>query len=57
MEGVDATVRPDVELPPEIAANWTYGADAIAALNRVDYAALNAVKTDWIDRWNEVFGM
>ncbi|SMY08943.1 ABC transporter substrate-binding protein [Flavimaricola marinus] len=57
MEGVDATVRPDVELPPEIAAGWTYGADAIAVLNRVDYAALNAVKSDWIDRWNEVFGM
>ena len=57
MEGVDATVRPDVELPADIAAGWTYGADAIAGLNRVDYAALNAAKTDWIDRWNEVFGM
>ena len=57
MEGVDATVRPDVELPADVAAGWTYGADAIAGLNRVDYAALNAAKTDWIDRWNEVFGM
>ncbi|MEM7615273.1 MAG: ABC transporter substrate-binding protein [Pseudomonadota bacterium] len=57
MQGVDATVRPDVELPPEVAAGWTYGADAIAGLNRIDYEALNAAKTDWIDRWNEVFGI
>ncbi len=57
MEGVDAPVRTDIELPPEIAAGWTYGAEAIAGLNRIDYAALNAAKTDWIDRWNEVFGM
>lgn len=57
MQGVDAPVRPDVELPAEIAAGWTYGADAIAELNRIDYAALNAAKSDWIDRWNEVFGM
>lgn len=57
MEGVDAPVRTDVELPPEIAAGWTYGADAIAALNRIEYEALNAAKSDWIDRWNEVFGM
>lgn len=57
MEGVDAPVRADIELPPEIAAGWTYGAEAIAELNRIDYAAMNTVKSDWIDRWNEVFGM
>lgn len=57
MEGVDATVRPDVELPAEVAAGWTYGAEAIAGLKRINYGAINAAKTDWIDRWNEIFGM
>jgi putative spermidine/putrescine transport system substrate-binding protein len=28
----------------------------IGSLRRIDYAAMNAAKTDWIDRWNEVFG-
>ena len=56
MEGVDAPVHTGVELPPEVAAGWTYGADQIGSLNRIDYAAINAVKTDWIDRWNELFG-
>lgn len=57
MEGVDAPVNVNVELPEDVAAGWTYGQEQIDSLNRVDYAALNAVKTDWIDRWNEVFGM
>ena len=56
-QGVDAPVNAEVELTGEEAANWTYGAEAIAALNRVDYERLNAVKTDWIDRWNEIFGL
>jgi putative spermidine/putrescine transport system substrate-binding protein len=57
MQGVDAPVHASVELPPEIAAGWTYGEDAIAMLNRVDYAVMNASKSDWIDRWNELFCM
>ncbi len=56
-QGVDAPVNAEVELTAEEAANWTYGAEAIASLNRIDYGQLNAVKTDWIDRWNEVFGL
>ncbi|QDY70750.1 polyamine ABC transporter substrate-binding protein [Qingshengfaniella alkalisoli] len=56
-QGVDAPVNDDVELTPEEAALWTYGDDMIASLNRLDYEALNAAKTDWIDRWNEIFGM
>ena len=56
-EGVDAPINATVELTPEQAANWTYGAEAIAALNTMDYAKMNAAKTDWIDRWNEIFGM
>ena len=56
-QGVDAPVNTEVELTPEQASIWTYGPDAIAALNRMDYAKMNAAKTDWIDRWNEIFGM
>ncbi len=55
-DGVDAPIVASVELTPEEAAPWTYGADQIAALNRVDYAALNAAKSDWADRWVEIFG-
>ena len=41
-----------------IDANQSYSTkNAIAALNRMDYAKMNAAKTDWIDRWNEIFGM
>lgn len=55
-QGVDAPVRTDVDLTPEQAALWTYGAEKIASLSRVDYSAMNAAKTAWIDRWNEIFG-
>ena len=56
-QGVDAPVNAEVDLTEEEAANWTYGADEIAALNRIDYSRMNAVKTEWIDRWNEIFGL
>lgn len=56
-QGVDAPVNMDVVLEPEEAALWTYGPEAIAKLNRMDYSKMNAVKIDWIDRWNEVFGL
>lgn len=56
-EGVDAPVNTSVELTPEQASLWTYGADVIAGLQRLDYAKLNAAKTAWVDRWNEIFGM
>jgi len=56
-QGVDAPVNTSVTLTPEQAALWTYGADVIAGLQRVDYVKLNAAKTGWIERWNEVFGM
>ena len=57
MEGVDAPVNTNVELPEDVAAGWTYGQAQIDSLKRLDYAKLNAAKTDWIDRWNEIFGM
>jgi putative spermidine/putrescine transport system substrate-binding protein len=56
-QGVDAPVNTAVELSPEEASIWTYGADVIATLQRVDYAKMNAAKGGWVDRWNEIFGM
>jgi len=56
-EGVDAPVNMSVELTPEQASLWTYGADVIAGLQRIDYAKMNAAKGGWVDRWNEIFGM
>jgi putative spermidine/putrescine transport system substrate-binding protein len=56
-EGVDAPVATAVKLTPEQAALWTYGADTIASLQRLDYGKLNAAKASWIERWNELFGM
>ncbi|MDP1670182.1 ABC transporter substrate-binding protein [Phaeovulum sp.] len=56
-QGVDAPSGRNVVLSPEAAAKWTYGAEMIAGLKRIDYAAMNAAKAGWIDRWNEVFGM
>ncbi|MGV3651970.1 MAG: ABC transporter substrate-binding protein [Devosia sp.] len=55
-EGVDAPVVKSVTLTPEQAALWTYGADVIEGLQRIDYQKMNAAKTGWIDRWNELFG-
>ncbi len=55
--GVDAPVHTAVELTDEQAALWTYGDEMIAGLQRVDYDQMNAAKNDWIDRWNETFGM
>lgn len=56
-QGVDAPVVKSVELTPEQAALWTYGADTIAGLQRIDYVKMNAAKGGWVDRWNELFGM
>lgn len=56
-QGVDAPVVKSVALTPEQASLWTYGADVIAGLQRIDYAKMNAAKGGWVDRWNEIFGM
>jgi putative spermidine/putrescine transport system substrate-binding protein len=56
-QGVDAPVNSEVELTAEQAALWTYGDEMISSLNRMDYEKMNAAKTQWIDRWNEIFGM
>ena len=56
-QGVDAPVSTKVVLTPDKAKLWTYGPDMIAKLTRIDYAKLNEAQSDWIDRWNEIFGM
>jgi putative spermidine/putrescine transport system substrate-binding protein len=56
-QGVDAPVAKAVTLTPEQASLWTYGADVIEGLQRVDYVKMNAAKGGWVDRWNEIFGM
>jgi len=49
---VDSPVNSEVALSDEEAAGLTYGADLIASLQTVDWAAVNAAKPDWIERWN-----
>ena len=55
--GVDAPTAKSVELSPEAARKWTYGEARINGLKRIDYSQMNAVKGQWVDRWNEIFGM
>ncbi|MCY3873547.1 MAG: ABC transporter substrate-binding protein [Rhodobacteraceae bacterium] len=54
--GVDAPVHPSVMLTPAAAKLWTYGAEMVNGLKRMDNAKMNAAKPEWIERWNEVFG-
>ena len=54
--GVDAPVATAVQLNPQEASRWTYGAQMVSSLKRVDYERLNAAKNDWVDEWSEVFG-
>ncbi|GGG10233.1 spermidine/putrescine ABC transporter [Rhizobium wenxiniae] len=54
-QGVDAPINTKVELTPEQAKMWTYGAEQVNSLSRIDYAKMNEAKTDWIDQWNELF--
>jgi putative spermidine/putrescine transport system substrate-binding protein len=54
-QGVDAPINTKVELTPEQAKMWTYGAEQVNSLTLIDYPKLNEAKTDWIDQWNELF--
>ncbi|HEY4200415.1 MAG TPA: polyamine ABC transporter substrate-binding protein [Devosiaceae bacterium] len=56
-QGVDAPISTKVVLTPEQAKIWTYGADMVNSLQRLDYAKMIEATPNWIDRWNEVFGM
>lgn len=53
--GVDGPVAKDAKLTPEQAKQWVYGAEMVAKLKTLDYDKLNAVKGDWVDRWNELY--
>lgn len=55
--GVDAPVNTQVQLNAEQASLWTYGEETIDSLQRIDYAKMNADRDEWINRWNELFGM
>ena len=57
LDGVDSPVRKDVELTPEQAANFTYGADMINGLQLPDWNVINENKAGWTDRWNELFSV
>ncbi len=52
---VDAPINATVELTPEQAAIWTYGADAIASLRTADAAKMSAAQEAWAGKWNETF--
>lgn len=54
--GVDAPVAKEAKLSPAEAKQWVYGAEMVAKLKTLDFDKLNAAKSDWTDRWNEIFG-
>lgn len=56
-QGVDAPVNANVTLTPEQAAGWTYGTEMIGSLTRIDYSLMNPARVEWLDLWNETFGM
>ncbi|WP_117194423.1 ABC transporter substrate-binding protein [Rhizobium terrae] len=55
-QGVDAPINTKVQLTPDQAKIWTYGAEQVGSLSLISYSKMNAAKTEWIDQWNEVFG-
>lgn len=57
LDGVDSPVRTDVIVPPEKAANFTYGADTINALILPSWDDINASKATWIEKWNLTFSV
>ena len=57
LDGVDAPVRPDVELTAEQAANFTYGEDMIANLKMPDWNVIAANQANWIASWNAIFSV
>ena len=57
LDGVDAPVRPDVELTAEQSANFTYGEDMIANLKLPDWNVIAANQANWIASWNAIFSV
>ena len=54
MDVIDAPVRTDVVLPPEVAEKLTYGEELISNLNFFSHKEMAEVQEEWIDRWNQV---
>ena len=57
LDGVDAPVRPDVELTAEQSANFTYGEEMISNLKLPDWDVIAANQADWITSWNAIFSV
>ena len=57
LDGVDAPVRPDVELTAEQSANFTYGEEMISNLKLPDWDVIAANQADWIASWNAIFSV
>lgn len=47
-----APLNRGVELPPDLAAQITYGAERVARLKQVDWERYNEVLAEFLDRWN-----
>lgn len=50
----DAPTNKLVTLPDEIGSKLTYGDEYIDSLIFLDFAELNSLMPDWIDRWNDL---
>ena len=55
MDLVDAPVRTDITLPPDVASKLTHGDELISQLNFFDQKEMAAVEEEWIGRWNAIF--
>lgn len=57
LDGVDSPVNTAVELAPEQAANFTYGAEMVDNLKLVDWNLITANLANWTASWNSVFSV
>ena len=57
LDGVDSPVNTAVELAPEQAANFTYGAEMVDNLKLVDWNLITANLANWTTSWNSVFSV
>lgn len=49
----DGPTNKEVKLSPEVAANVTYGDEAMKGIKTVDWDYLLTVRDQWIERWNK----
>ncbi|WP_081355419.1 ABC transporter substrate-binding protein [Agrobacterium vitis] len=52
----DSPVNKNVKLQPEQIGDMAYGPDAVSKLQKPDFKAIQAQKSDWEHRWNDIFG-